>query len=71
MRNKAGLVAFGLRLRRLRDERNLSQQALADIANISKPAVQRIEKGTTSTGLDLLFSLAEALEMPVHELIKL
>lgn len=70
IRNRATLEAFGLRLRRLRDERKLSQQALADISDIAKPTIQRIEKGTISAGLDVLASLAKALEIPVHELMR-
>ena len=70
IRNKSVLEAFGLHLRQLRDERSLSQQALADITDIAKPTIQRIEKGTTSVGLDVLASLAAGLEMPVRELLK-
>jgi transcriptional regulator with XRE-family HTH domain len=69
IRNQAKIEAFGLRLRRLRDERNLSQQELADNANLAKPTIQRIEKGTTSAGLDILLSLAEALNMSLREMI--
>lgn len=70
IRNQASIQAFGLRLRRLRDERNMSQQELAYVANIAKPTIQRIEKGTTSAGLDVLLSLAEALGIELHEFLR-
>jgi transcriptional regulator with XRE-family HTH domain len=71
VRNPAGVKAFGLRLRRLRDERNMSQQALADMTDISKLTVQRIELGRASVGLDILISIANTLQVPLHDLLKL
>ena len=48
----------------------MSQQELAYVANIAKPTIQRIEKGTTSAGLDVLLSLAEALGIELHEFLR-
>ncbi|WP_460893961.1 helix-turn-helix domain-containing protein [Rufibacter soli] len=55
---------FGLHLKRLREGKGLSQQALADIANIGKTTVLRIENGRQSPTLEMLFSISEALEIP-------
>jgi transcriptional regulator with XRE-family HTH domain len=55
----------------LRDERNLSQQALADMADISKLTIQRIELGRASAGIDVLISIAATLAIPLHELVKI
>lgn len=71
MRNPDVLKAFGLRLRRLRDERNISQQALADMADISKLTVQRIELGRASVGLDILISIANTLQLPLQEFFRI
>ena len=43
MKNPTVVKAFGLHLRKLRDERALSQSALAEEADIAKNTVQRIE----------------------------
>lgn len=69
MKNPAGLQAFGTHLRRLREARAFSQQALADHANIAKATVQRIENAQFSVTLDILFSLARALHLSLPELL--
>ena len=70
MKNPAAVLAFGLRLRQLREERGMSQQLLAYEADIAKLTVQRIEKGRASAGLDVLISLAQALHVPLPELLR-
>lgn len=69
MKNPALIQAFGEHLRALRKARGLSQQALADEAEISWPTVQRMEAGTQVASLDVLASLARALQMPLRELV--
>lgn len=69
MKNPALIQAFGAHLRALRKARGLSQQALADEADLSWPTVQRMEAGTQAATLDVLASLARALEMPLRELV--
>lgn len=49
----------------------MSQQLLAYEADVAKLTVQRIEKGRASAGLDVLVSIAQALQVPVHELLRL
>ena len=71
VKNPAALLAFGLRLRQLREARGMSQQLLAYEADVAKLTVQRIEKGRASAGLDMLVSIAQALQLPVHELLRI
>ncbi|KAA3437084.1 helix-turn-helix domain-containing protein [Rufibacter hautae] len=61
---------FGDHLRRLRERKGFSQQALADTADITKITVLRIENGRNAPTLDILLSLSEALEIPLSELMK-
>ena len=49
----------------------MSQQVLADMTDISKLTVQRIELGRASVGLDILISIANTLQVSLHELVKL
>ena len=70
MEHAAKIRAIGLRLRRLRDEQNLSQEELSYISNVSKPTIQRIEKAETAARLDVLISIAEALKMPLHDFVR-
>jgi transcriptional regulator with XRE-family HTH domain len=69
VKHPALVQAFGEHLRRLRKARGLSQQALADEAELSWPTVQRVEAGTQVASLDVLASLALALHLPLKELL--
>ena len=69
MKNPASVEAFGLHLRQLRETRGLSQQALADSADLAKLTIQRIEHAKGAPTLDVLVSLAHALELPLRELM--
>lgn len=69
VKNEGALRAFGQHLRRLREQRGWSMQALADVADISKPTIYRIETARYSVTLDVLVSLAQALELPLAELV--
>lgn len=69
MKNQAALVAFGQHLRRLREQRGWSQQALADVADVSKPTIYRLETARFAATLDVLVSLAQGLEITLPELV--
>ena len=69
VKNPALLHAFGEHLRALRKQRGLSQQALADEADISWPTVQRVEAGSQSATLEVLAALAQALGLSLKELV--
>ncbi len=69
MKNPAGIKAFGAHLRHLHEERGMSQQELADYADVAKMTVHRIETAQFSATLDVLLSLAKALTLPLHELV--
>ncbi|WP_108245958.1 helix-turn-helix domain-containing protein [Muricauda brasiliensis] len=74
MRNKLSLEEklfirdFGMNLKALREERNLSQTKLEAIAGLSKNQVWRIENGEVNTTISNLKLLAKALEVDVKEL---
>lgn len=69
MKNPAGIRAFGVHLRHLREERGMSQQELADYANVAKMTVHRIETAQYSATLDVLLSITKALKIPLQELM--
>ncbi|MGI4823587.1 MAG: helix-turn-helix domain-containing protein [Janthinobacterium lividum] len=70
MKNPALLLSFGAHLRALRKQRGLSQQSLADEADISWPTVQRVEAGNQSATLEVLAALAKALELSLPDLLR-
>lgn len=69
MKNPAGIKAFGVHLRVLREAAGMSQQELADAADIAKITIQRIENAKYSVTLDLLISIADALNLPLKKLV--
>ncbi len=65
MKNQEALKNFGTHLRKLREENNLSQQQLADMANLAKTTVQNIENAKYSVKFDVIISIAIALDIPI------
>ena len=70
MYNRIEVVKFGINLRKLREERKISQQQLADMADINLSTVLRIENAKTKANIDILFSISKALEIPVSQLFE-
>jgi transcriptional regulator with XRE-family HTH domain len=58
---------FGYRLRTLRDEKGLSQMALALMAGVHPTYVSNVERGKRNVSVLNLVMLAEALGVPVGD----
>lgn len=63
------IVKFGKRLRQIRFENNLSQEMLANDANIPINQIGRIERAEISTSLSTLYKIAKALNISVKHLL--
>lgn len=59
---------FGMRLRLLRIQQQMTQEQLAAAANISVDFLSLIERGKNSPSFANLEKLARALKVPVQEL---
>lgn len=59
---------LGDQLRRLRLERKLSQERLAELAGLNYKYIGRIELAKADPGADVLVRLARALVIPVGEI---
>jgi transcriptional regulator with XRE-family HTH domain len=57
-----------LNLRRIREQRGLSQTQLAEAAGCSQPTISKLEKGEKNVTLDMLESIARALRVEPWEL---
>jgi transcriptional regulator with XRE-family HTH domain len=60
----------GQRIRDLRQEREWSQQLLADHAQIERAHLSRLEDGKREAGLRVLEKIAIALDVDVAELLR-
>ena len=68
-RKQKFLSGFGVNLRKIRDEKSLSQQKLADISDLSKTYILNLELGRSYPTIETLWMLSEALEIEVEELL--
>ena len=64
------LKAIGNNIRKFRNERKISQQELADVTNIAKSTVQRIESGKLNPTIVMLNNISISLDIKLEELIK-
>jgi transcriptional regulator with XRE-family HTH domain len=69
IRDEKLLIKFGNRLRKIRDDKNLSQQELADYSDIPKNQIGRIERGEINPSLSTMNSIANALELKLSQLL--
>ena len=60
---------FATRLRQIRIRREMTQEALAIKADVSRAYLSRLEMGRHDPPLSLLRRLAKALRVPVAELL--
>ncbi|WP_458408160.1 helix-turn-helix domain-containing protein [Anaerotignum sp.] len=60
---------IGQRIRRFRKAKGLSQEQLAESANISTPHMSHIETGNTKLSLPVLVNLASHLSVSVDDLL--
>ncbi len=59
---------LGLNIAYYRKERGWSQLQLAEAVDISRTHMSRIENSDCAVSLDVVFSIAKALEVPVEKL---
>lgn len=60
---------FAANVRRLRISSGLSQEALADRADLHRTYISSIERGERNVSLENIFALAEALGVDPRELL--
>ena len=63
------LRTIGLTIRALRRERDLSQEALADLAGIDRSYMSSIERGLRNISVLNIARIAKALDVPVRDLL--
>jgi transcriptional regulator with XRE-family HTH domain len=61
---------FGDKLRELRLERGLTQERLAELAQLDRTYVSGVERGRRNVSLSNIHRLALALDVPASELLE-
>jgi transcriptional regulator with XRE-family HTH domain len=62
------LLAFGQRLRAVRTATQISQEALAELAELDRTYISLLERGKRNPSLACVANLAQALNVTVSEL---
>jgi transcriptional regulator with XRE-family HTH domain len=65
----AASVAFGQRLRELREERGVSQDTLADRTDVHPTAIGRLERGKREPRLTTILRIARGLDCEPGKLL--
>ncbi len=65
---KAILVKFGKKIREVRVKKGLSQEALADIANVHRTYIGMVERAEKNITLLNIQKLSKALKIDIKEL---
>lgn len=68
VRNDELLKRIGSNIRRLREEKGMSQEKLAELADISQVQVARIEAGRNNVTISTLWAICEALGSDVKSI---
>jgi putative transcriptional regulator len=63
-------IDFGLNLKKLRKERDITQELLAQLCDCSTEGISHIERGIHGPRFGMLYQLSKALNIPIHELFK-
>ncbi len=61
---------IGTVIQRFRNEKGMSQEILSGLAGLDRTHYSKIERGLRSPTIDTLFKIAQALDVPPHELIQ-
>ncbi len=68
-RKKLVMKAFGLHLKQIRVNKDVSLRILEQLSDVDHSQIHRIEKGVSAPSIVTLVALAEALDVSLQELI--
>jgi len=57
-------------LKKIREEKNISLERLAEMAGIARSSIQRIELGTANPTLETMYKIAKTLDVNVWKLVE-
>lgn len=62
------LILLGQNIAKYRKEKHFSQEKLAEMVNLSREYITRVENGQKNISLKKLFAIADALEVGFNQL---
>ncbi len=62
-------AAFGKRVRELREQQGLTQEALAEMAGVDRSYLSQVEAGQRRVSLHVAWNLAESLQSTISDLL--
>ena len=62
-------IPFGLNLRNLREQKDISQEKLAELSFLDRTYISSIERGKRNLGLRNIIKIAQALEIHPSKLL--
>lgn len=63
-------IRFGLALRRAREELQLSQEVLAEMAGLHRTYIGQVERGERNISVDSMERLAEAVNLQLWDMLR-
>lgn len=61
---------LGLNVAYYRKDRSMTQEQLAETINVDRTSIGKIETASGGISMDMLFDIADALELPVYKLLE-
>ena len=63
------MLAFGKRVRKVRKSKGISQERLAEMADIDRSYMGNIERGEKNITLKKVYDICDALKVEIRELV--
>ena len=63
------MLAFGKRIREVRKSKGISQERLAEMADIDRSYMGNIERGEKNITLKKVYDICDALKVEIRELV--
>ena len=64
-------VEYGKKVREIRKDRGISQEKLAELAELDRTYVSEIENGKRNVSIETMYKIGEALKIPVFKFFHL
>ena len=71
IKNKKLVIAIGERIRNLRIQQKMSQEELANEADVPLSQIGRIERGETNPTISTLYVIAQALQLTLKDIVEI